>query len=118
MSHELRTPLNAIIGFSEILADQTFGDMNQRQLKYSNNILTSGRHLLQLINDILDLSKVESGRMELELGTFDVAAALRDVQTIVKGLAQKKQVWLTVGGSNDEPLPAITADQKMFKQIM
>src|SRR6185295_19734278 len=65
MSHELRTPLNAIIGFSEILADKTFGDLNDRQLKYTNNILSSGRHLLQLINDILDLSKVEAGRQEL-----------------------------------------------------
>src|SRR5579883_924303 len=66
MSHELRTPLNAIIGFSEILADQTFGELNAKQTKYVNNILTSGRHLLQLINDILDLSKVEAGRMELQ----------------------------------------------------
>src|ERR1035441_2676698 len=65
MSHELRTPLNAIIGFSEILADRTFGDLNDRQLKYSNNILNSGRPLLQLINDILDLSKVEAGKLEL-----------------------------------------------------
>src|SRR5208283_5896931 len=65
MSHELRTPLNAVIGFSEMLADQTFGDLNDRQLKYSNNILNSGRHLLQLINDILDLGKVEAGRVEL-----------------------------------------------------
>ncbi len=72
MSHELRTPLNAIIGFSEILADKTFGELNDRQLKYSNNILNSGRHLLQLINDILDLAKVEAGRVELMRNTFNV----------------------------------------------
>src|SRR5262249_13535916 len=65
MSHELRTPLNAIIGFSEILFDKTFGELNSRQLKYVGHIQSSGRHLLQLINDILDLSKVEAGKMEL-----------------------------------------------------
>ena len=94
MSHELRTPLNAIIGFSEMLADQTFGDLNDRQLKYSNNILNSGRHLLQLINDILDLAKVEAGRVELMRNTFSVAKALSEVQTIVKTLANKKHISL------------------------
>ena len=78
MSHELRTPLNAIIGFSEILADKTFGDLNDRQLKYGNNILNSGRHLLALINDILDLSKVEAGRLELMRSSFSVAKALAE----------------------------------------
>src|SRR5208282_3160750 len=83
MSHELRTPLNAIIGFSEILSEKTFGDLNARQLKYSHNILSSGRHLLQLINDILDLAKVEAGRVELMRSTFNVTKALSEVQTIV-----------------------------------
>ena len=91
MSHELRTPLNAIIGFSEMLADKIFGDLNDRQLKYANNILTSGRHLLQLINDILDLSKVEAGKLELTRTSFNVAQALQNVQAIVKTLAHKKQ---------------------------
>ena len=106
MSHELRTPLNAIIGFSEILADKTFGDLNDRQLKYSNNILNSGRHLLQLINDILDLAKVEAGRVELMRDTFSVAKALSEVQTIVKTLANKKHISLEfeVGA---EPAPAV-----------
>src|SRR5262249_29500507 len=70
MSHELRTPLNAIIGFSEILADGMFGEVNEKQTEYLQDILESGRHLLSLINDILDLSKVEAGRMELELSEF------------------------------------------------
>jgi PAS domain S-box-containing protein len=116
MSHELRTPLNAIIGFSELLEDQTFGGLNEKQKKYANNILTSGRHLLQLINDILDLAKVEAGRLELDLSQFDVVAALSDAQTIVKTLAAKKRIALTIQA--DSELPAITADQPKFKQIM
>ncbi len=116
MSHELRTPLNAIIGFSEILADKTFGDLNDRQLKYSNNILNSGRHLLQLINDILDLSKVEAGRVELVRDKFDVAKSLRDVESIVKTLAQKKNIHL--GFEVPPDLPHQFADEAKFKQIM
>ena len=72
MSHELRTPLNAIIGFSEVLQEKLFGELNEKQAEYTDDILTSGRHLLSLINEILDLSKVEAGRMELELATFDL----------------------------------------------
>jgi signal transduction histidine kinase/DNA-binding response OmpR family regulator len=116
MSHELRTPLNAIIGFSEMLADQTFGGMNDRQLKYSNNILNSGRHLLQLINNILDLAKVESGRVELIRNTFNVAKALSEVQTIVKTLANKKHISLEFNLAPD--LPSLFADEAKFKQVM
>ncbi len=116
MSHELRTPLNAIIGFSEILADRTFGDLNDRQLKYSNNILNSGRHLLQLINDILDLAKVEAGRAELMSHTFNVTKALSEVQTIVKTLANKKHISLEFETAAD--LPSLFADEAKFKQIM
>ena len=116
MSHELRTPLNAIIGFSEILADRTFGDLNDRQLKYSNNILNSGRHLLQLINDILDLAKVEAGRVELMRNTFSVATALSEVQTIVKTLANKKHISLEFEAAPD--LPSLFADEAKFKQVM
>jgi PAS domain S-box-containing protein len=116
MSHELRTPLNAIIGFSEMLADETFGDLNDRQLKYSNNILNSGRHLLQLINDILDLAKVEAGRVELMRNTFGVAKALSEVQMIVKTLANKKHIRLESDVAAD--LPSLFADEAKFKQIM
>jgi PAS domain S-box-containing protein len=116
MSHELRTPLNAVIGFSEMLADETFGDLNERQLKYSNNILNSGRHLLQLINDILDLAKVEAGRLELMRNTFSVTKALSEVQTIVKTLANKKHISLEVAAAPD--LPPLFADEAKFKQIM
>ena len=116
MSHELRTPLNAIIGFSEILADKTFGDLNGRQLKYSNNILSSGRHLLDLINDILDLAKVEAGRVELMCNTFAVAKALQEAQTIVKTLANKKGIRLEFEAAPD--LPPLFADEAKFKQVM
>ncbi len=116
MSHELRTPLNAIIGFSEILSDKTFGDLNDRQLKYITNILNSGRHLHQLINDILDLAKVEAGRVELSCQAFDIVRALSEVQTIVKTLAYKKQISLEVEA--DSTLPPLFADEAKFKQIM
>jgi signal transduction histidine kinase len=116
MSHELRTPLNAIIGFSEILTDKTFGDLNDRQLKYSNNILNSGRHLLQLINDILDLAKVEAGPVELMRNTFSVSKALSEVQTVVKTLANRKNISLEVAVVSD--LPALFADEAKFKQVM
>ena len=76
MSHELRTPLNAIIGFSEVLLERLFGELNEKQDDYLKDIHSSGKHLLSLINDILDLSKVEAGRMELELATFDLPSAL------------------------------------------
>ena len=116
MSHELRTPLNAIIGFSEILADKTFGDLNDRQLKYVTNILNSGRHLHELINDILDLAKVEAGRTELMRTNFNVARSLSEIQTIVKTLANKKHITLTVEAAPD--LPSLFADEAKFKQIM
>ena len=77
MSHELRTPLNAVIGFSEVLKERMFGELNDKQAEYVDDIHTSGHHLLSLINDILDLSKIEAGRMELELSEFDLRAALR-----------------------------------------
>ncbi len=116
MSHELRTPLNAIIGFSEILSDEIFGALNQRQLKYTNNILTSGRHLLQLINDILDLSKVESGRLELARSTFDVPQSLANVAAVVKALANKKGIALEFEVAAN--VPALFADEAKFRQIM
>ncbi|HTL18393.1 MAG TPA: MASE1 domain-containing protein [Patescibacteria group bacterium] len=116
MSHELRTPLNAIIGFSEILSDQAFGALNDRQLKYANHILNSGRHLHQLINDILDLSKVEAGRLELARSHFDVGTALQNIGAIVKTLANKKGVNLSFLVPAD--LDPFYADEVKFKQIM
>ena len=116
MSHELRTPLNAIIGFSEMLSDKTFGELNERQFKYTNNILSSGRHLLQLINDILDLSKVEAGRLELVRTSFDLATALGNVNAIVKTLANKKGITLEAEVAGE--LGSILADEAKFKQIM
>ena len=116
MSHELRTPLNAIIGFSEILADKTFGELNNRQRKYCHNILKSGRHLLQLVNDILDLSKVEAGRVDLKRTAFSVAKALSEVETIVRTLARKKSIGLHVETASN--LPPFFGDESKFKQIM
>src|SRR5207302_5375085 len=84
MSHELRTPLNAIIGFSEVLLERMFGQLNTKQEDYLRDIMTSGRHLLSLINDILDLSKIEAGRMELELTKFDLPAAMENALTLVR----------------------------------
>src|SRR5262249_43954212 len=78
MSHELRTPLNAIIGFSEVLSEKMFGELNEKQEEYSKDIHASGEHLLSLINDILDLSKIEAGRMELELTEFDLPTAIEN----------------------------------------
>jgi len=116
MSHELRTPLNAIIGFSEILTDRTFGDLNDRQRKYTNNILNSGNHLLQLINDILDLSKIEAGRLELSRTSFSLARVMQNVETIVKTLAYKKGIALTFDVTAAPP--ELFADEGKFKQIM
>jgi PAS domain S-box-containing protein len=116
MSHELRTPLNAIIGFSEILADQTFGELNDKQAKYVGHILTSGRHLLQLINDILDLAKIEAGRLELDYETFDPMLALSDVVGTVKPLATKKQIGLKV--VTPPTLGEVYADKAKIKQIL
>src|SRR5690242_19169678 len=89
MSHELRTPLNAIIGFSEVLQERLFGELNDKQAEYTSDILTSGQHLLSLINEILDLSKVEAGRMELELAPFDLPLAIDNARTFVRERAVK-----------------------------
>jgi GAF domain-containing protein len=95
MSHELRTPLNAILGFSEVLAERMFGEVNEKQADYLQDILSSGRHLLSLINDILDLAKVEAGRLELELGQFHLPTALDNALTLVRGRATRHGIRLT-----------------------
>ncbi len=116
MSHELRTPLNAIIGFSEVLLERLFGDLNEKQEDYLKDIFTSGKHLLGLINDILDLSKVEAGRMDLEPSTFDLSAAVSNAMTLVRERAQRHGIAL--GQQVDPKVAEITADERKFKQIM
>jgi signal transduction histidine kinase len=90
MSHELRTPLNAIIGFSEVLTERMFGELNEKQEEYLKDIHASGQHLLSLINDILDLSKIEAGRMELELTDFDLPTAIDNALTLVRERAARR----------------------------
>jgi len=118
MSHELRTPLNAIIGFSEILEDQTFGELNVKQAKYVNNVLVSGRHLLQLINDILDLSKVEAGKLELEPSSVNVKHLLENSLIMIKEKAMKHGVRLDSHISQELMGLKISADERKLKQIM
>jgi signal transduction histidine kinase len=116
MSHELRTPLNAILGFSEVLAERMFGDVNEKQAEYLQDILSSGRHLLSLINDILDLSKVEAGRLELELGGFHLPTALDNALTLVRERATRHGITLTQ--TVDERVGDIVADERKIKQIL
>jgi PAS domain S-box-containing protein len=116
MSHELRTPLNSIIGFSEMLQDKSFGALNEKQHRYVSNVLTSGRGLLQLINDILDLSKVEAGHMDLALSEFEIGTALAEVRTIVGTLVNKKHLGLEV--EVESGLPTLEADQGKVKQVL
>jgi signal transduction histidine kinase len=116
MSHELRTPLNAIIGFSEVLLDKMFGEVNAKQLDYLKDIHESGRHLLSLINDILDLSKIEAGRMDLEISSFDMPAALSNAMTLVRERAQRHGIALSL--DVDKRLGAFQADERKFKQIV
>jgi two-component system, NtrC family, sensor kinase len=116
MSHELRTPLNAIIGFSEVLQEKLFGELNEKQAEYTDDILTSGRHLLSLINEILDLSKVEAGRMELELAKFDLPLAIDNARTFVRERATKHGINLDV--RVDERLGEFVGDERKIKQIL
>ena len=116
MSHELRTPLNAIIGFSEVLGERMFGELNEKQAEYTDDILSSGRHLLSLINEILDLSKVEAGRMELELATFDLPLAIDNARTFVRERATKHGINLDV--TVDERLGDFVGDERKIKQVL
>ena len=116
MSHELRTPLNAIIGFSEVLGERLFGELNEKQAEYTEDILSSGRHLLSLINEILDLSKVEAGRMELELAAFDLPLAIDNARTFVRERATKHGINLDV--TVDERLGDFIGDERKIKQIL
>ena len=116
MSHELRTPLNAIIGFSEVLMEKMFGEVNEKQADYLKDIHESGRHLLSLINDILDLSKIEAGRMDLEISSFHLPTALSNAMTLVRERAQRHGIRL--GLDIDPRLGDFQADERKVKQIL
>lgn len=115
MSHELRTPLNGILGFSELLIDRRVGPLNDKQREYIQDIHACGRHLLQLINDVLDLSKVEAGRMEVHAEAFDPAAAIASVYSVLGPMAHKKQVRLL---SPQCEVPQLTLDLHKFRQVL
>ncbi len=116
MSHELRTPLNAIIGFSEVLIDRMFGELNEKQEDYLKDIFTSGKHLLSLINDILDLSKIEAGRMDLEPSEFNVPEALANALTLIRERATRHGIGLAL--EVDPQVGEFCADERKFKQIL
>lgn len=116
MSHELRTPLNSILGFAEILQNGTFGPLNERQLKFAKNIEESGAHLLAVINDILDLSKVEAGKMELEIGPVSIEAVCEASLRMIRQLALKKQ--LQVAETVIDQVAEIHADERRLKQML
>jgi signal transduction histidine kinase len=116
MSHELRTPLNAIIGFSEVLHEQMFGELNERQLAYVNDVLGAGRHLLSLINDVLDLAKIEAGKMELELSQVALPELLRSAISMHSERASRAGIAL---GLRTEPAEIVlSADERRVRQIV
>jgi signal transduction histidine kinase len=116
MSHELRTPLNAIIGFSEVLSERMFGELNEKQDEYLTDIHASGQHLLSLINDILDLSKIEAGRLELEVSDFDLPTAIENALTLVRERATRRGIALRM--IVDERLGQVQADERKIRQVV
>ncbi len=116
MSHELRTPLNSINGFSEVLYDETFGPLNEKQKKYVNNVLTSGKHLLLLINQILDMAKVEAGKMKLALSSLPMKSLLNEISLLVADMVSKKKIDMSLEIAED--LPNIEADELKVKEII
>jgi signal transduction histidine kinase len=116
MSHELRTPLNAIIGFSEVLHEQMFGELNERQVAYVRDVLEAGRHLLSLINDVLDLAKIEAGRMELELSEVAIPDVLRSALSMHSETASRNGIALALTTEPSEI--EITADERRVRQIV
>jgi signal transduction histidine kinase len=116
MSHELRTPLNGIIGFAEFLFDGKPGSVNEKQKEYLQDILNSGRHLLQLINDVLDLAKVEAGKMKFDPEVFFIEKAIAEVCAVTKPIAQKKGIRIEVKVAPE--LGCVTLDQHRFKQVI
>jgi signal transduction histidine kinase len=118
MSHELRTPLNAVIGFSEVLRDKYFGELNEKQADYVNDILESAKHLLSLINDILDLSKVEAGKMELEPSQVNIKDLLDNSLVMIKEKAHKHRIGLDIKIPEEMSDLEIQADERKLKQII
>ena len=116
MSHELRTPLNAIIGFSDVLEQRLFGELNERQADYTRDIASSGRHLLDLVNEILDLSKVEAGRMELEPSEFALADTIRGALAFVRERAVRHGIELSEDAASD--LGTVVADERKVRQVL
>jgi signal transduction histidine kinase len=116
MSHELRTPLNAILGFSELLMDEKFGPLNEKQQRYVGHVFSSGRHLLNLINDLLDLSKVEAGKMPIHREQLSLREALEEALNLVNWEAEKKNLHLALTVEQD--LSSLFADPVRFRQIL
>jgi signal transduction histidine kinase len=116
MSHELRTPLNAIIGFSEVLHEQMFGELNERQVAYVSDVLAAGKHLLSLINDLLDLAKIEAGRMELQLSEVAIPEVLRAAVSMHTERASRGGIELVLSTKPDEI--TITADERRLRQVV
>jgi signal transduction histidine kinase len=116
MSHELRTPLNAVIGFSDVLLDRLFGDLNSKQDEYLHDIRESGRHLLDLLNDILDLSKVEAGKMRLELASTSLREALEHGIAMVSERAGREGLSLHL--AIEDGVDVVVADPLRLKQVI
>jgi sensor domain CHASE-containing protein/signal transduction histidine kinase/HAMP domain-containing protein len=116
MSHELRTPLNSIIGFSDLLYEQAYGELNEKQLRSVGNVSKSGKHLLNLINDILDISKVEAGKLELDYKDFELASKLNMIRNLLSPIADRKNIKIEI--EMDNKLRSIRADEDRFIQIM
>jgi signal transduction histidine kinase len=116
MSHELRTPLNAIIGFSQVLRERMAGDVNEKQAEYLDDILSSGNHLLSLINDVLDLSKVEAGQVELELSPFSLQEALERGVAMVRERATQDGVQITLAANSD--VDVVSGDERRIRQVI
>ena len=115
-SHELRTPLHSIIGFSEILLQKTFGDLTEKQQKYTNTIFNSGKHLLHLVNNILDIAKIEAGKAELSYQTFQMRSVIDEIIMVIRPLAERKNIEVKTEISPE--VDRFTADRVKFKQIL
>jgi PAS domain S-box-containing protein len=116
MSHELRTPLNGIVGFTEFMIDGKPGPLNPKQKEYLGDVLTSGRHLLQLINDLLDLAKVEAGKMRLYAEPFRIVIAIEEVRAVMRAMAEQKNIAISI--SVEPMIDVVTLDQQKFKQVL